>query len=103
MVKDKNWKTDYLIENLLTKDCVRQLPHDELRSLFDKAGKDYDTFSKKRYGPLEKKYVKKVFEPAHSKAEYHEKHAEEKDHVTNNLVLTRGEMESKKLYGGKKG
>ena len=65
------------------------------KSLFKKAGKDFDTFSKKRYGPLRKKYVKKVFEPAPSKAEYHGKHTKEKNHVTNNLVVTRDEMERK--------
>ena len=97
MVEDEKWKTDYLIEDLLTKDCVEQLPEGELKSLFKKAGKDFDTFSKKRYGPLRKKYVKKVFEPAPSKAEYHGEHAEEKYHVTNNLALTRKEMEGREF------
>ena len=95
MVDDEKWKTDYLIENLLTKDYVGQLPEGKLKSLFKKAGKDFDTFSKKRYGPLRKKYVKNVFEPAPSNAEYHREHTEEKNHVTKNLIVTRDEMERK--------
>ena len=97
MAENKNWKTDYFIKNLLTRDYVKQLPEDELRSLFEKVRTDFDTYSRKRYGPLKKSYVKKVFEPAPTKAEYDRTHAEEKMHVVNNLAVTRDEMEERGL------
>ena len=97
----EKWLTDYLLQDYLIDDDIKNMSDEEIKSTWEKARKDFDKYSKKRDGPLEKKHVKKAVEGIP-----YLKHFEEKAFVTNNMAVTRGEMDHRcfsTIYNGLEG